>query len=401
MNKTKLLFVIQALGAGGAEKALISLLNYIDYDKYEVDLQLFFKTGVNLKFVPKEVNILPPLIGDKVVSGKEKLKKDIKDMRFTYLLKKSWNMFLSRVIFRHTSRQGMVLQWKSEIRDMKKKNTKHYDVAIGYMQGPPTYYVSDCVNASRKLCWYHIEYSEKIYCPMEGEYFKKFDKVLTISPICVDALKRFFPELNNVELVYNMNCPELIKKLSNEGVPEEYNGVKETKLVSVGRLCYQKGFDIAIDAAKILKDAGYKFKWYILGKGKDKEALEKKIIANNLENEFHLLGIRENPYVYIKNADIVLQTSRFEGKSIVLDEAKILEKPIVCTKYNSVNDQLEDNVNAVLTPITAEGIAEGIKKIIDDENLKNTLVKNLSESNINEIKFENEVLTSHYKLFDA
>ena len=122
MSKTKLLFVIQALGAGGAEKALISLLNYIDYDKYEVDLQLFYKAGINLKFVPDAVNVLPPLIGEEVVSGKAKLKKDIKDMRFAYLLRKSWYLFLSRFVFKHKDRQGVVLKWKSEIPDMKNKN---------------------------------------------------------------------------------------------------------------------------------------------------------------------------------------------------------------------------------------------------------------------------------------
>lgn len=397
MSKTKLLFVIERLDAGGAEKALINLLHYMDYDRYEVDLQLFFNMGINLKYLPKQVNLLPPLIDDELVTGRAKLKKDIKELRVGYLIKKAWYMTMAKLICRGGERQGKLMRWKCEINDLKKKNTKLYDTAIGYMHNNATYYVHDCVRARRKLCWFHNEYSDRLRCDMEEKYFKDFYRVVTISPVCVEALKRYFPNLNNIELLYNLNCPELIYKLAEESYPQEFKGVTVPKILSIGRLHYQKGFDIAIDAAARLKSRGTEFKWYILGDGALKAELETKIAENGLQDCFILLGIRDNPYVYMKNADIIAQTSRYEGKSVVIDEAKILGKPIVCTNYASVSDQLTDGLNAVLTTIDAKGIAEGISAMLSDTELRD---KTVSYS-LAHREDERGKVEGHYRLFDV
>lgn len=107
-------------------------------------------------------------------------------------------------------------------------------------------------------------------------------------------------------------------------------------LLSIGRLSRQKGFDYAIDAAALLKKAGYRFKWYVLGIGGLQEELETRIQEKGVDDCFKLLGNRENPYPYIKNCTIVVQSSRFEGKSVVLDEAKILAKPLLSMDFVSI-----------------------------------------------------------------
>ena len=99
-------------------------------------------------------------------------------------------------------------------------------------------------------------------------------------------------------------------------------------IVSVGRLSNEKGFDLAVEASKILKDKNINFRWYFIGDGNQREALEQKIKSYQLQNHVLLLGLKDNPYPYIKKAKIYAQTSRFEGKSIAIDEAKILRKPI-------------------------------------------------------------------------
>ena len=88
-------------------------------------------------------------------------------------------------------------------------------------------------------------------------------------------------------------------------------------------------FDIAIKAAAILVKKGYTIKWYVLGEGEERNTLEQSIKEHNLIANFILLGIKENPYPYINNATIYVQPSRFEGKSLAIDEAKILHKPIL------------------------------------------------------------------------
>lgn len=123
---------------------------------------------------------------------------------------------------------------------------------------------------------------------------------------------------------------------------------------------------MVVDAAKILRECRINFQWFIIGEGEERKALEKQIREKAVEKYVHLIGMRENPYPYIKYADIIVQSSRYEGKSVVLDEAKILEKPIVVTNYNSVEDQVLDGINGLICNMDAEGIAERIKDYIQN-----------------------------------
>ena len=122
---------------------------------------------------------------------------------------------------------------------------------------------------------------------------------------------------------------------------------------------------MAIDAAKCLKDESILFKWYLIGSGGLEQELQSRIKDNNLESDFIMLGSKENPYPYIKNATMLVQSSRFEGKSVVLDEAKILGTPIVVTNYSTVGDQIKVDKEGTITEITSGGIAAGIKKMMD------------------------------------
>jgi glycosyltransferase involved in cell wall biosynthesis len=159
--------------------------------------------------------------------------------------------------------------------------------------------------------------------------------------------------------------------------PEEYNAAKGLKLLSVGRLTEQKGFDMALDAAAILKNNGVDFCWFIIGKGHLQDALQKQIDTLGLNDNVKLLGQRTNPYPYIKNADIFLQPYRFEGKSIVLTEAKLLCKPIIATRYATVSDLITDGIDGILADMNGNSIAAAAEKFSADPHLCDLLCDNL------------------------
>ena len=136
---------------------------------------------------------------------------------------------------------------------------------------------------------------------------------------------------------------------------------------------------MAIEACKKLEEDGYKITWYVIGEGEERGNLEKMIEENDLKGKFILLGIKENPYPYIREANIYVQPSRFEGKSIAIDEAKILHKPIVITNFSTAKDQIKNKENGIIVEMDPNAISEGIKKLIDNEELRNKLTSNLSK----------------------
>ena len=167
-------------------------------------------------------------------------------------------------------------------------------------------------------------------------------------------------------------------------------------IVSVGRLEYLKGMDIAAKTALILKKNGCDFVWHIYGRGLMQEEISQYVKQNNLSDCFILEGQRSNPYPYMKKADIIVQPSRREGKSLVLDEAKILGKAIIVTNYPSVIDQITDRKTGIIVEITPEAIAEGLELLMTDTRLKSDLEDNCRR----ELNQSGRVVDQFYRLAD-
>ena len=149
------------------------------------------------------------------------------------------------------------------------------------------------------------------------------------------------------------------------------------KLLSVGRFDEAKGFDNAIKALRILHDRGYKnIKWYVIGYGRDEELLKNLIKENNLEDSFILLGKKVNPYPYMKECDLYVQPSRYEGKAVTVTEAQILGKAVMITNYTTAKSQLKNGQDGYITDLSIEGIADGIEKLYKDEKLRKRLEEN-------------------------
>ena len=163
---------------------------------------------------------------------------------------------------------------------------------------------------------------------------------------------------------------------------------KGLRILTVGRLANQKGYDIALESCKMLKKKGIDFRWYSLGIGPLKEEIEEYIKNNDLKDEFKLLGVRANPYPYIKNCDIYVQTSKFEGFGLAIAEARMLNKPVVTTRFDAVYNQMIDRKNGLVVDMDAKGVTEGILELINNNELYNSIVEYLKtekKGNIEEL----------------
>lgn len=300
---------------------------------------------------------------------------------------------LTKIFVRNKSKQKQI-RWKLFYKNALKELNKKYDVAIAYMEGEPLYYVIDKINANRKIGWIHNDYSKIEYdSKFDKEYFEKFDKIVTVSEECKQVLNCIFGESDKFIYLPNLSSSKKIHELAETGEAYEYNQYLEKKiLLSIGRLSKQKAFERVIEASKDLKEHKYEFIWFIIGEGKERKKLEKLIIDNKVEDCVILLGQKENPYVYIKNCDIFVQTSNFEGKSVVLDEAKILAKPIVSTNYDTIKDQIQDKEEGLICEMNVKDIVNKIEILLNDGNMYNE-IKNYLEKN----EYGNEHLISEYE----
>lgn len=357
----KILFVIQTLSLGGAERSLINLLHELSADQYEVDLLLFKKRGAFLDQVPSWVNILD------VPEGLKELYSPLSHSG-KYALVKIAGTISSKILWR-TRKKRAAFRWRYFYKKRIPKLPVQYDVAIAYSGSEVQYLVRDCVCASKKIVWVHNDYRTAGYSRKDDLcYFADMDEIVSVSDACVDALKETFPAFSKkIRCIENITSSAFVRKQAEMYAPEEYSDCPA--LLSIGRMGPQKGFDMAISAAALMKKNNVQFRWYIIGEGKLREKLEKQIKELNVEDCVILLGTRTNPYPYIKNCTILVQPSRFEGKSVVLDEAKILCTPIVATNYPTVRDQILEGREGIITPMTAEGIAEEIQKLLENPAL--------------------------------
>ena len=366
----KIIFVIDSLHCAGAEKSLITLLSLLDYSKYEVDLQLFGYGGALEKLLPKEVNLLKPL---KYTSFCELSIKSA----FKYSIKRfNTKMISARLKFtvsirkaKYSNVQKARIFWQ-KVSSVIEDNEKKYDIAISYAQGVPTFYVADKIKARKKYAWVNTSYRlEEEEIKFVKKYYDEYQEIIAVSHSAKDIFLKSFPEYFNK-------------------VNEEIDDNGYIKILTIGRLAYGKRYDRAIEASKILKNKGIKFKWYVLGIGPLEDELKKSIKDNNLKDNFILLGVKINPYPYIKKCDIYVQTSDFEGFGLAIAEARMLNKPVVTTRFDSVYNQMIDRKNGLVVDLNARSVSDGILELINNEKLKNEIVDYLArekKGNIEEL----------------
>lgn len=402
MDKKNILFVIHSLDAGGAEKSLVSLLSSISQEHFNIDLMAVNPYGIFKNQIPRDINIIETPKNLICECSKINKKRFWENATLKIILIKLW-CIISNHLRGNKSKKKMChsqyynMIWKKFIPN----NPKMYDVAISYIDGM-NYYVIDHINAKKKILWCHNDYNKLDYIPeYDLPYYSKADYICTISEICKKSLIENFPNLSNkIHVVENIISEKIINAEANKLDEIQHAGDgfindNRYKLVSIGRLSKQKGFDFAVEVAKSLKEKDIKFCWYILGEGELRAQLEEMAVHNNVSDVLKFIGVRSNPYPYIKKADLYIMPSRYEGKSIALEEAKILCKPIVVTNYPSVKDAIEDGKNGLIVNINSQAITDGIIKLFYNKDLCDRFVNNLQNEDYSN---EKQVITQFIDL---
>ncbi|WP_026659659.1 glycosyltransferase [Butyrivibrio sp. AC2005] len=374
----KVLIVINNLDSGGAQKSLVSFLKALEEDggfaDYSIDLLLGEKKGIFLQDIPKQVNIIDTPKYFKWMNCEVHELNIIKDFSLYGIIGKV--LYIIKKKIGRNSKYGRSEFWLTW-RNIIPTNDKQYDIAIAYMDGWPNYYVTEKVNAKKKVLWVHNEYQKLgYYKELDKRCYENSDRMITISEKCRASLIEAFPEcIEKITVLENITLASDIMRKANRGCAPEFERNKEKmKLLSVGRLVEQKAFDLAIRTANELRKRNISFIWLILGEGPDRAKLEKLISEYQLENYVFLLGVRENPYAYMNACDIFVQTSIFEGKSIVIDEAKLLSKPIVITNYKTAKDTIKNRINGIIVSMDENSVADGIEEFINNCDFKNKVV---------------------------
>lgn len=372
MNKS-ILFVINNFNIGGPQKSLLSLLYKLDYKKYNIDLLILNGEGSLVKYLPKEVRLLstPTEVNYATLTPKGFIKKSIKMLFKNYKLPIKALSPILRGLLKGNMGQKKQEYWLN-IKNKLPKLNEEYDVAIGVSGGTSMMYITDCVNSKKRVGWIRSDYRVlKRNNEIDRLYFKKMDKIISVSHLCKDIFVDIFPETSTkIRVMYNVLPFEMYKN-----IPADTSKIKKERglynLLTICRLDPNKGLDLAMGALEILLNKNINVKWYILGGGAYKDELQKIIKKKGLQDYFILLGFQINTAKFIENSDIVVHPSRFEGKSNVVDEAKYLLKPIVATNYETVGEQITHEKNGLIAEMNSESIAEAVLKIIRDKDLSN------------------------------
>ena len=369
----KLLFIINTLGCGGAERAMLNLFSRLDSNKYEISLFVITGQGELRRELPENVRLINKKYKEVSVLTKKGrrlltlsvLKAGIGKALF---LRRAPYIIKNFLIMR---KKGKImpdkLLWRL-LSDGAPKIQEEYDLAVAYLEGGATYYVADYVKAKKKTAFVHIDYEKAGYTrELDLDCYEKFDRIFTVSDEVKENFLRVYPEYENKTSVFNnILNQERIKKMADQG--EGFNdGFKGLRILTVGRLTRQKRYDIAIEAMKLIKDKiSMPIRWYVLGEGDLRQELEQQIKSAGLQNDFILLGVKNNPYSYIKGCDLYVHATEFEGKSIALQEAQVLGKPILATDCSGNREQIENGTDGILCELDPGQVCEKLLYMINN-----------------------------------
>lgn len=377
----KILIVSHALELGGAETALLGLLETIDTSKYEVDLFLMRHSGALMRYIPKTVRLLPEL--PQYASLAVPISSVVKRGQFGVALGRMLGKYQAKKRVRRLqlpADNGVAIEYSHKFTACsmpKIQPNVEYDLAISFLT--PHYFAAQKVRAKKKIAWIHTDYSVvQVDTESELKMWSRFDHIISISDHVTDSFLKVFPSLRQ-RIVYMENIMPMgyMENLTNAyPVTEEMPQDGSIKLLTIGRFSYAKRMDEIPAICKKVREAGLNVKWYLIGFGGEEELIRQKIAEEKMQDFVVILGKKENPYPYIKACDLYVQPSRYEGKSVAVREAQILQKPVVITNYATAGSQLQDGFDGVIVPMDVESCARGIAAVLKDKALLQSLTEN-------------------------
>ena len=356
----KVLFVIDSLSCGGAEKSLVSLLPLLDYSALEVDLMIVTRGGVFERLIPPRVHVVPL---PKASPGLVRYRQILLSLRIRAL-----RLFGIR-------RHGAETYWK-KMSSAHPAPERDYDVAVAYQQGFPTYYVAEKVRAKRKWAWVNADLNKAGYRPrFNRPFYERMTGVCAVSDALADLIASDgFAPPDKIRVIKDILNEDLIRTMADDAL-ESIRTSASLKILTVGRLVSPKNYPLAVETAALLREKGIVFSWMFVGEGSERERIETLIKQNGLQKQIILAGLQPNPYPFFKACDIYVQTSSFEGFGLTLSEAKILHKPIVTTNLPSAFDQITDGETGLIAEMTPASLADNIIKLAQNPALRMRLIR--------------------------
>ena len=387
--KKRILIVSHALELGGAERSLIGLLDAIDKEKYHIDLFLLRHEGELLGMIPSYINLLPEIPAYTVLA--RPMVHVLKEGHLLLCAARVYGKLKAAFYDRrhHYRNSDVALEYSHKytcplMPEIQPKVV--YDTAISFLT--PHYFVAKKVHARKKIAWIHTDYTNvAVNVASESAMWGAYDTIMAISDASAQAFRKTFKNLkSNIVVMENILPQRFIKRQAEEKC--ELNE-KSLTLLSIGRFCTAKNFDNVPHICRYLIEMGLDIKWYLIGYGGDEQLIRSKIQEYGMEEYVIILGKKENPYPYIKNCDVYIQPSRYEGKSVAVREAQLLGKPVIITNYVTASSQVRDGYDGIIVPMDNKGCAEGIYQALKNKHLLEKIFYNCSQndySNKEEIK---------------
>lgn len=334
----KILFYIDTLSAGGAEKVLCDLVNNMDQSKFQITVQTTWPVD------PKQY--LVPGIRYRSIYPREN--------RFYHQL------------YRLEAALGLVypLHMKDD-----------YDIEAAYLECGPTKILASSTNKKAvKLAWVHCDLQKKMTDPAAFQrkarsWYQKYDRVVCVSENVRESYVELFGDRPEAVTLYNTIDDAEILARSLHPLPDLAKKRKFTA-VTLGRLSTEKGYDRLLQIHKCLLDDGLDHDLWILGEGPERPTLEAYIGENGLEDSVKLFGFQPNPYPFLREADLLVCSSRYEGFSTFVTEGLLIGKPIMTTDCSGMRELLGDSEFGLIVENHADGLYGGMRKMLSDHDLR-------------------------------
>ena len=388
----KILVVLKDLYVGGIQKSCVNFVNFLTCMGKDVDLLLFNKNGPLLSQISSKVNIKE--LKNNSLLPFSVSQKEAKSFGRMFYLKRTITAVICKTI-------GNKFLLKRSLKKQPKLNTV-YDIAISFAPSTGTKsltvgcaeYVLQKTSAKQKWIFVHSDYDKSgLNEPYATSIFEKFDKILCVSNSCAEQMKQSQPLLKQkIDFLYNICDEEDIIKKASEEVPKLSNSFN---LITVARLSEEKGHIRLLEQLKKLKQEGFEFVYTIVGDGNEYDAIKKYIIQNEMDDYVKMLGNKNNPYPYMKEADLFILPSFHESYGLVLIDSFILGVPALSTNTCSAEEVVGDN--GFICENSGLGLYEKIKELLTTKSLVQAKKEKLSN-----YKFpKNEIARKLNELFGA
>lgn len=356
--------------------SMLEFLKKLDRTKYEISLYVMMEQGELSNDLPPDIRVLNQRLSNCSVWGSRGRFRMAVTVLTSYFRNGNYMRKLAGLVknFVQMMKAGRVqidkLCWPM-VAEGAHRFEESFDLVIAWMEGGAAYYAAKHVKAERKAAFIHINYESAGYTPdMDQGCWEQFGRIFAVSEEVRESFVRLYPQYKTKTFIFpNIMDVEKIRRKAQEpgGFSDDYDGFR---LLTVGRLTYQKGYDIAIRAMSLLKKRGYKVRWYVLGEGEERKHLKKQIAALGLEKDFCLLGQVENPYPYYKQVDLYVHATRYEGKSIAIQEAQILGCAVIASDCPGNREQFISGRDGILCRLDPGEIADSIAVLLRDRTKK-------------------------------